>query len=88
MLLSREEKPNSVDSVIAAEYTGVDRDQLRYIRKQCLYCNANAESILKISVDCPPVVRNLIMAPNALDARRITSVDNGRGHRCQSRTKS
>jgi hypothetical protein len=66
MLLSKGEKPDSVDSAIAAKYTGVDRDQLRFIRKRCSHCNASAGDNFDITLDYPTIVRSLLLASSTL----------------------
>ena len=68
VLLSRGERPDTVDSAIAAKYTGVARGHLRYIRKYCSDCNSNAETAFRISVDCPQIVHELTRAAYALRA--------------------
>ena len=68
VLLSRGERPDAVDSAIAAKYTGVDRDHLRYIRKYCSDCNPNVETAFRISVDCPQMVHELTRAAYVLRA--------------------
>lgn len=75
-------KPNSIDSAIAAKYTGVDRDQLRYIRNHCHKCNTDSGLSFRTSVDCPLIVHNLIRAHNALDAEsRSSTIVESRGFR-------
>jgi hypothetical protein len=66
-LLSKGEKPDCVNSIIAAKYTGVDRDQLRFIRRHCSHCNANAGDAFKIKLDHPTIVRSLLLASTILD---------------------
>jgi hypothetical protein len=66
-LPSKDEKLDSVDSVIAAKYTGVDRDQLRFIRKHCSHCNAGAGDTFEITSDFSAIVRSLLMASRILD---------------------
>lgn len=68
VLLSRGERPDTIDSAIAAKYTGVDRDHLRYIRKHCFDCNPNVETASRISVDCPQMVHELTRAAYVLRA--------------------
>ena len=94
-LLSRGKKPDSIDSKIAAKYTGVNRDQLRYIRDQCFHCYANAGMSSQISVDCPLVVRNIVMTVRALNVEshpstkiKDTSSGGERGHTSGSGTAS
>lgn len=70
-------RPDSIDSTIAAKYTGVDRDQLRFIRKHCLDCNADAGSTFEIPLDCPQVVRSLLVTPNTLDPKSHPSTKIG-----------
>lgn len=65
-LLSRGERPDSVDSAIAAKYTGVHREHLRYVRKHCFLCNPSAESMFSIAVECTQLLRNLTTTPDAL----------------------
>ena len=66
-LFSKGEKPDSVESIIAAKYTGVDRDHLRFIRRHCSHCNADAGDAFEITLDCPAIVRSVLMASRTLD---------------------
>lgn len=65
-LLSEGAKPDKIDSTIAAKFTGVDRDHLRYIRKHCSDCNANTGKMFKIPAECSQMVRALTTMPDAL----------------------
>ena len=66
-LFSKGEKPDSVESSIAAKYTGVDRDHLRFIRRHCSHCNADAGDAFEITLDYPAIVRSVLMASRTLD---------------------
>jgi hypothetical protein len=66
-LLSKGEKPHSDDSVIAAKHTGLDREYLRFIRRQCSKCNVNAGDTFGITLDSPAIVRSLVLASRILD---------------------
>lgn len=66
-LFSKGEKPDSVESTIAAKYTGVDRDHLRFIRRHCSHCNADAGDAFEITLDYSAIVRSLLMASRTLD---------------------
>lgn len=66
-LFSKGEKPDSVESTIAAKYTGVDRDHLRFIRRHCSHCNADAGDAFEITLDHPAIVGSLLMASRTLD---------------------
>jgi hypothetical protein len=67
ILLSKGEKPDSVESTIAAKYTGVDRDHLRFIRRHCSHCNADAGDTFEITLDSLAMVHSLLMASRILD---------------------
>jgi hypothetical protein len=66
-LFSKGEKPDSVESIIAAKYTGVDRDHLRFIRRHCSHCNADAGDAFEIRLEYPAILRSLLMASRTLD---------------------
>ena len=66
-LFSKGEKPDSVESSIAAKYTGVDRDHLRFIRRHCSHCNADAGDAFEITLDHSAIVGSLLMASRTLD---------------------
>jgi hypothetical protein len=66
-LLSKGEKPDSVESTIAAKYTEVDRDHLRFIRRHCSHCNTDAGDTFEITLDSLAIVHSLLKASRILD---------------------
>ncbi|KAI7722753.1 hypothetical protein KC353_g225 [Hortaea werneckii] len=67
ILDSDSNRPSDIDSTIASKYTGIDRDQLRFMRQKCADCNAADAGVTKIELDCRPVVRRLLVTGDALN---------------------
>jgi hypothetical protein len=87
-LFSKGEKPDSVESIIAAKYTGVDRDHLRFIRRHCSHCNADAGDAFEITFDSPAVVHSLLMASRILDPKLHPSMKLGDAVPGRQRTRA
>ncbi|KAM0714499.1 hypothetical protein Q7P37_009793 [Cladosporium fusiforme] len=63
---ARSIRPADVDSTIASRYTGVDREYLRLIRKQCGYCNSGMQPTTVIELSHSEPIANLMMASRGL----------------------
>jgi hypothetical protein len=60
---------------IASGYTGIDRDYLKFIRKQCGHYTPGTEVTTMIHLDDSPVIYGLLIASRALKLRTNSSTD-------------
>jgi hypothetical protein len=68
-MCGEQQKHNAIDLNIASGYTGIDRDHLKFIRKQCGRCTPGTEVTAMIHLDDSPVICDLLMASRALKLR-------------------
>jgi hypothetical protein len=74
-MCGEQQKHNAIDLNIASGYTGIDRDHLKFIRKQCGHCTPGTEVTTMIHLDDSPVICDLLMASHALKLRTNSSAD-------------